>query len=381
MRVVAAELVRLAIPFRFSFAHAAATRQRSDNLILKLTLQNGTVGYGECLARSYVTGETADAVAEWFFREGRPFLAALDLRDRDALAELITRSDRGALDAGGAAGCLVELAVIDAFGKAFGVRASEIFGRQERETATYAGVVGRMNRTARRLLLRRLRDAGLGTAKLKVGFGAADLAALADCRAVLGPDAVLGVDANGAWRADEALSAIAQMQPFNVAFVEQPTARGDRAGAAAVAARSAIPVVLDESVCSIAEAEDACANHLGHGFSVRVSKVGGLRNALRLYDFARERGLRYHVGALVGETGILAAAGRQLALMTEPGTTEGSFGDLLLSEDITDPSVRFGRNGAATRLPGAGLGVAVVASRVARHARADARQFLQEQPQ
>lgn len=379
MRVISAELFRLGIPFRFSFTHAAATRRTSDNLVLKLTLQNGIVGYGECLARSYVTGETADTVSNWFIREGQPFLAALDLRDRDAFAELIAGADRGVLDAGGAAGCLVELATIDAFGKLFGVRVSDLFGRRERETATYAGVVGRMNAVARRLLLRRMRDAGLRTAKLKVGFGTADVAALADCRAVLGPEAVLGVDANGAWQADEALKAIEQMRRFNVDFVEQPTARGDRAGAAIVAAHSPIPVVLDESVCSMADAEDACANKLGHGFSVRVSKVGGLRNALRLHDFARERGLRYHVGALVGETGILAAAGRQLALMTEPRTTEGSVGDLLLSEDLTDPSVRFGRHGAGHRLHGAGLGVDVVASRVSRHARGGAPQRVQEQ--
>lgn len=368
MRVVHVELAALSIPFRFAFAHAAASRGASDSIVLTLMLDNGVTGYGECLARRYVTGETPDDVCAWIATHGLPFLSSIDLHGRESLNELITCPNRGVLDVGGAAGCLLELALIDTFGKAFRTRVPEIFGRPEHETTTYAGVVGNMNGIARRMLLRRMGDAGITHLKVKVGFGASDEAALEDCRRVLGPDVLIGVDANGAWSPDEALAAIGRLHQFGIDFVEQPTARDDRAGLALVTKESPIAIVLDESICSLDDAEGALEGGLGVGVSVRVSKVGGIRGALQLHDFAREHGWRYHVGALVGETGILAAAGRHLAVMTRPAMTEGSFGDLLLAEDITEPSVRFGRRGIGRRIAGFGLGVSVVAERLTRYA-------------
>ena len=376
MRVADAELYTIAIPFRFAFAHAAASRDASDGLILKLTLEDGTVGYGECLARPYVTGESVASVSAWVATDALPFLAGLDIPAPDRLACFLAGSERGVVDAGGAAGCLLELALVDAYGKAFRMRVPDIFERPERDAATYAGVVGRMNGIARRLLLGRIRDGGLRHVKVKVGFKDDDVAAVRDCRRILGADAIIGLDANGAWSASDALPSIERLCPFSIDFVEQPTARDD-AGLAMLTKQSPVDVVLDESVCTLGDAEWAAASGAGHGFSVRVSKVGGLRNALRLHDFALARGLRYHVGALVGETGILAAAGRHLALMTEPRITEGSFGDLLLSQDITEPSIRFGRNGRATALAAYGLGAEVVPDRLVRYAASTTRYALQ----
>ena len=65
------------------------------------------------------------------------------------------------------------------------------------------------------------------------------------------------------------------------------------------------------------------------------------------------------VGAQVGESGILSAAGRHLAACLAPRYLEGSAGRLLLREDLTRERVLPGRAGRARPHAGAGLGVTV----------------------
>ena len=52
----------LSIPMRKRFRHAAAERRAASPLIVAIDLSNGTRGYGETHARSYVTGEQSDVV-------------------------------------------------------------------------------------------------------------------------------------------------------------------------------------------------------------------------------------------------------------------------------------------------------------------------------
>ena len=71
----------------------------------------------------------------------------------------------------------------------------------------------------------------------------------------------------------------------------------------------------------------------------------------------------------MGETAILSAAGRHLAAsLPDVVFVEGSFGTLLLAEDISVESVRFGHRGEAPLLTGPGLGVRVLEDRLRRHA-------------
>ena len=62
MRVTACEFVWLRVPFRAPFKHAAAERTASDSVLIVLQDEAGYQGFGEVLARSYVTGETTEEV-------------------------------------------------------------------------------------------------------------------------------------------------------------------------------------------------------------------------------------------------------------------------------------------------------------------------------
>jgi L-alanine-DL-glutamate epimerase-like enolase superfamily enzyme len=88
--------------------------------------------------------------------------------------------------------------------------------------------------------------------------------------------------------------------------------------------------------------------------------VDHLHRSWRIAERACAAGLFVQVGGHVGETAILAAAGRHLAAaFDEVVAAEGSFGELVLVEDVARDPVRFGHGGAGGVLTGLGLGLEV----------------------
>ena len=100
---------------------------------------------------------------------------------------------------------------------------------------------------------------GVRTLKFKTGMpGIDDVARLRAVRERLGPEPVFTIDANGAHAtADEAVSAIEALLPFNLALAEQPTPR-DRIGLLAeVRRRVPVPILADEAVFTPGHLDEA----------------------------------------------------------------------------------------------------------------------------
>jgi muconate cycloisomerase len=118
--------------------------------------------------------------------------------------------------------------------------------------------------------------------------------------------------------------------------------------------------MADESLNTVGDARTLAEAKACDLFNIRVSKNGGLSGALAVAEIAAAADIGIQVGAQVGETAILTAAGRLLAAhLPRIRYAEGSFGTLLLSEDISIQELRFGPGGAAPALNGPGLGIDV----------------------
>jgi muconate cycloisomerase len=142
--------------------------------------------------------------------------------------------------------------------------------------------------------------------------------------------------------------------------VEQPLPRGREEELPLLAEDTSIPIMVDESLTTLEEAEGL----IGLGgcglFNVRLSKVGGMTAARRIALRGIEAGLEIQVGCQVGETAILSAAGRILAAsLPAVRVVEGSYGTMLLSTDLTEEPFEFGTGGAGPLQRGPGLGVEV----------------------
>jgi len=207
--------------------------------------------------------------------------------------------------------------------------------------------------------LQLVRALGLRQVKVKVGEDN-DLDTLALARRELGEEADLRVDANGAWSVAEAIPRIREMEAFHLSAVEQPVAKDDFAGLRQVREAVNVPIMADESLCTLEDARRLIDLEACQMFNIRLSKCGGLTNSIRLKEMADAAGIRCQLGCHVGETSILAAAGRHFALTQESLVyLEGSFASYLLTRDPVQESVVFGQGGVGLPLAGPGLGITV----------------------
>ncbi|HEY9593845.1 MAG TPA: enolase C-terminal domain-like protein, partial [Spirochaetia bacterium] len=118
--------------------------------------------------------------------------------------------------------------------------------------------------------------------------------------------------------------------------------------------------MADEGVLTTADVRRLAETGAAQMLNLRLSKNGGIARVLLLAREAESRGMRYQLGCMVGETGVLSAAGRiAAALLPDPAWLEGGYDELLLEDNITVPGFGFGPGGVARIERGRGMGYRV----------------------
>jgi L-alanine-DL-glutamate epimerase-like enolase superfamily enzyme len=141
-------------------------------------------------------------------------------------------------------------------------------------------------------------------------------------------DAVFRIDANAAWKAEEALEKIKVFKDLNVEFIEQPLAKDDWKGMKFLYEHSPLPLIADESCVSEHDVLK-CKGHF-HGINIKLTKCSGITPALRMIKNARELEMKVMVGCM-NESSIGTAAIAQLLPLLDYVDMDGP---LLLAEDV-----------------------------------------------
>lgn len=340
MKVASIETFKVDLPFRFSFKHSLAARAHSENLIVRVTTDEGVTGYGECVPRDYVTGEHLEQAATNIHRLYKPRLLGMDLGDT-ATAYALLSGLFDELHIGeklqGASWCAVELAILDALARSHGAYCVDILGKRRQQRIRYGGVVPFGGKRALTAILWFYKFYGFETVKIKVGTDLPeDTNRVRLARKIMGPQAIVRVDANCAWTGSQTIAAADAFKPYKVASIEQPVKADDYQGLRQIRDNISDEIVVDESLCTVEQAERLASERLCGAFNIRLSKVGGFNGASRMVSIAKRANLRCHLGAQVGETGILSAAARAFGMLNEKFENyEGSANSFLLKRDIT----------------------------------------------
>ncbi len=371
------DVFRTTIPMR-SFKHAAADRNVAESVVVRVTFADGTIGWGETLPRPYVTGETFESVLDdlrnliwprWvgqeMMRDGAPVEIADSLHDGRCINAAIAAFDLACMARLGSLPDVTSQQML-----------SDLSGRTQarREIdVRVSGVLGAAKRKKVKRKIRLMRWAGLDDFKLKLtGDDPSDADLLQTTYRYLGGaiargQATLRVDVNGGWSIDETPERIRALLPWGVCAVEQPTYCSS-AELVELSRECELPLIADESMLTMSDAETLLAEPERIWWNLRLSKNGGMVKTLKLAKLAAGHAVTFVLGCMVGETGILSAAQRRfLQLGAGPRFLEGNYGKLLLRDDITTPSLRFGYGGAIRTLREPGLGVEVRADKLRRY--------------
>jgi L-Ala-D/L-Glu epimerase len=316
----------------------------SEYRVVRVTVTDadGAVGWRKAAPNRFY-GESAESVVAALAR----FAPLLERADAWALedAEAVVNA---ALGRNGAAKSAVSAALHDLVGKRLGVPLYRLWGLDPRKAPPSSFTIAI---TATEDELRRRVEDAASYPILKVKLGTDRDAQIIRAVRATAPDKTVRVDANAAWTAKHALRMIDVLVEQRVEFVEQPVPAHDLEGLRFVRERSQLPVIADESCVTAADIPRLIG--AVDGISIKLSKCGGLREALRMIATARSHGLLVMAGCMV-ETSLGITAAAHFAPLLDFADLDGAA---LLSDD---PYVGATIDGGIIRIPdGPGLGVSL----------------------
>lgn len=292
--------------------------------------ERGLVGLGEAVPRTYVTGETCESVMAAI-----PTLLdrmTLSTAERDECIaqrrELVANWDGGFPSC---VCCAIDTCLLDLSARQQERSCAELLGAASLQPLTYAASIGMGGRAMLIATLSAYRALGFKHFKVKVG-GDDDSDRLRLIRRLLGRDVRIFADANAVWDRESAIGHIESLARFGVWAIEEPL-RPSPAKPMAMGAmdrfstlsdghyenyrwlrdRSPIPLIADESLICWQTAGKIVAHQAFDILNIRLSKCGGPWISDLIAQRARAAGLRFSIGAMVGETPILATAGANFA--------------------------------------------------------------------
>ena len=284
----------LDLSLRQPFGISRGSQDRAGNLLVRVELAGGTVGYGEAAPFPAFNGETREQ-ARAALAGARVHLLGSNVRHWRRLA----RNLREWLPCA-AARCAVETAVVDAFTRYQKVSLWRYFGGGKRQLRTDITLTTGTAEAARIAAADAVLK-GFRTLKIKVGGGepGTDIERLQAVHEVA-PVAGLILDANAAFTSDQALELIAGLRGLGIKplLFEQPVAREDLDGMARVRREGRVLVAADESACSSADVRAIAKAGAAQVINIKLMK-SGLAEAMDMAWLARESGLRLMIGGLV----------------------------------------------------------------------------------
>ena len=359
MRIDRVELRVVRLPLVRTFRTSSSSKDHIAHILIRALTDDGIEGWGESASPSdpYYCPETTETC--WHIL--KDFLVPGVLgREWATIDDLIPWF--GPIKGNNFARAGLEMACWDALARRDEKPLASLLGGTR--TEIYSGVSLGIERDLGALLdqVTRYVEEGYRRIKLKIAPGW-DVEVVRTVRERF-PDVPLQVDANSAYTLAD-IETLKKLDAFDLLLIEQPLGHDDIVDHAQLQRVMRTPICLDESIHSAEDARKAIELGSCRVINIKVSRVGGLREAIRVHDVCQARGVPVWCGGM-HEFGIGRAANVAIASLpgfTLPGDVSGS--DKYYREEIVEPPIIADR-GAVNVPTGPGIGHQPIRDRIAR---------------
>ena len=303
------------IPLVTPFKTALRTVNSVNDLIVKVTAEDGTEGYGEAPPTAVITGDTKESIEAAIRYYIAPSITGMDLDD---LPSIMAKMEK-CLAKNTTAKAAVDIALYDLYAKLQKKPLFRLLGEKDPsavKTELETDITISVNDTDEMV-----RDSvkavgeGFRVLKVKVGKGGEkDVERIREIRKAVGKDVVIRVDANQGWTREEAVSTITAMEDagLGIELVEQPVSYHDFKGMQYVTAHVQTPILADESVFSYEDGVRVMEEHGADLVNIKLMKTGGIHEAVKICDAADRFGIKCMIGCML-ESKVSVSAGVHLA--------------------------------------------------------------------
>ncbi|MEK6896739.1 MAG: enolase C-terminal domain-like protein [Nanoarchaeota archaeon] len=318
MRINSIKLIPIKLHLKEPFIIASVTNDEMFYVIVKVTTDNGLVGYGEAIPAWEVTGETQFSVIDVINHLCEPQKTGMSLIGQDIssleqienLFSLIAGWHSTAIIAGApSARAALQGAVLDAFGKYVKKPIYEFFNGKKRPILVNRVIsIFPVQQT-----LERVRDEikrSSKTIKLKIGIKdfdsmnnfERDVKVVREAKKLI--DATdsgikLVADANQGFVDEEQAIAFCKRVEGCLDWLEQPILAENKRGFKKIKESCSIKLMADESVHSFYDAKLLIDAKAVDYINLKIMKCGGLFEVLRIAEYAAENNVPCQIGSML----------------------------------------------------------------------------------
>ncbi|HEU5349647.1 MAG TPA: dipeptide epimerase [Ktedonobacterales bacterium] len=277
-------------PFTIATGHVDA----AHNVLVRVTLADGTVGLGEAAPFPPSGGESQETALA-AVRGMTPLVEGHDAASWRPLSEALLAS----FEHQATARAGVEAAILDALTRSWGIPLFQIFGGVSSHVETDISIpIVSPGRVAE--LAREHAQQGAVTLKLKVGTDVDDDTDRVLALVEAAPDCDLILDGNQGYTPSEALELLRALEDEDVEPIlfEQPVHRHDLEGLRFVTERAGIPVAADESVQTAADALRIARMGAANVINIKLMKAG-IVEALNIAAVCHAAHIDLMIGAMI----------------------------------------------------------------------------------
>ena len=335
MKITKIEIGYIDIPLVTPFKTALRTVSTVNDLLVKVTAEDGTFGIGEGPPTAVITGDTKESIEAAIRYYIAPAIRGMEL---EPLEDVMAAMEK-AIAKNTSAKAAVDIALYDLYAKTKGLPLFRLLGQkapEKIETELETDITISVNETEE--MVRdsvRAVENGFRILKVKVGKGGEkDVERVREIRKAIGNDPILRIDANQGWTTAEAVRTIQAMEDAGliIELVEQPVNYHDFKGLQYVTAHVDTPILADESVFSYEDAVRIMEEHAADLINIKLMKTGGIHEAVRICDAADKNDVQCMIGCML-ESKVSVSAGAHLGAARGCITMADLDGPSLCKED------------------------------------------------
>lgn len=341
------------VPLIKPFKTALRTVHTAHAVYVKVTCENGNIGRGEAVPTHVITGDSIASIHYAIKKVIEPRLVGLDIRYREKVFEVLNQS----IIRNTSAKAAIDMAIFDLLGQQANLPLHQLLGGYHKALET--GFTVSVNTPSEMAddAAQYVAD-GFGVLKVKVGIGdiAGDIARVKAIRERVGKMPKIRLDANQGWHAKEAVRAIGIMEDaeLDIEWIEQPVKAHDIDGLKYVTDNTLTPIMADESVFSVRDAQRVVQKRAADMINIKLMKCGGIHEALKLNALAEAYGVPCMVGSMI-ETKLSVTAAAHFAASQSNVVCVDFDAPLMLKKDIVAGGIVY--EGGTIHFPGnTGLG-------------------------
>jgi L-Ala-D/L-Glu epimerase len=294
LRIDNIEVIKLNIALKEPVVISLGAIYKTENILIKIHADNGLTGIGEASPLKQIVGEIQASEYEI----AKLLAAVIKGRNPLAIEDRLTELDRE-IAGNYTIKSAFDMALYDLLAKNAGMPLYQLLGGgNSREVFTdmtvYLG-------TPEKMALDALSYKNEGYPAIKVKLGTTekeDIARIKAIRDAVGYDIPLRIDANQGWDTVTAIRTLKALEKYDIEHCEEPIPHWNNRDLVRVRNNSPISIMADESVFDHKDAFRLASLGACDYFNIKLSKSGGIHNALKIIGVGEAAGIKSQVGCM-----------------------------------------------------------------------------------